>query len=209
MTVVHLVRHGEVHNPDRILYGRMPGYHLSDAGREMADKTTAFLAGRDIAYLVSSPLERALETAAPIAVVTGLDIHQDDRLVEAANTFQGRRVAGGQGRELLRPRYWPRYRNPFRPSWGEPYAEIAARTMAAVNAARDAADGHEAVCVTHQLPIVTVTRLLRGQRLWHDPRHRHCSLGSVTSVTFDGTRVTGLEYAEPAGETPRDAVPGA
>ena len=208
-TVVHLVRHGEVDNPDRVLYGRMPGYHLSDAGRTMADKAAAFLSGRDLVHLVSSPLERALETAAPIAELTGLAIEQDKRLIEAANSFEGRRVAGGQGKELLHPRYWPRYWNPFRPSWGEPYEHIAERVMPAVENARRAAEDHEAVCITHQLPIVVATRRARGEHLWHDPRRRRCALGSVTSLVFAGTRIVRVDYAEPAGETPRGAVAGA
>lgn len=209
MTIVHLVRHGEVENPDKVLYGRLPGYHLSAAGLVMADKAAGFLTGRDITYLASSPLERALETAAPMSEALGLEIEIEERLIEASNTFEGRRVAGGQGKELLRPQYWPRYRNPFRPSWGEPYAEMATRVLAAVHAARDAADGHEAVCVSHQLPIVVVTRLARGQHLWHDPRRRRCSLASVTSLTLEGDAIVSVDYAEPSGETPRDAVSGA
>lgn len=208
-TVVHLVRHGEVDNPDRRLYGRMPGYHLSDVGRAMADKAAAFLSGRDLVHLVSSPLERALETAAPIAELTGLAIEQDERLIEAANSFEGHQVAGGKGKELLHPRYWPRYWNPLRPSWGEPYEHIAARVMGAVEDARRAAEDHEAVCVTHQLPIVVATRRGRGERLWHDPRRRRCALGSVTSLVFAGTKIVQVDYAEPAGETPRGAVAGA
>jgi broad specificity phosphatase PhoE len=208
-TVVHLVRHGEVDNPDRILYGRLPGYRLSAAGEVMAAKAAAFLAGRDVTYLASSPLERALQTAAPIAEESGLPVTEDERLIEAANSFEGHRVAGARGRELARPKYWVRYRNPFRPSWGEPYTEIAFRMSAAIEAAREAALGHEAVCVSHQLPIVVVTRSVRGQRLWHDPRRRHCSLGSVTSLTFEDGRGVSVDYAEPAGETPKGTVAGA
>ena len=59
---------------------------------------------------------------------------------------------------VKRPRLWLHLCNPFRPSWGEPYKEIVARMMAAVEDARDAARGHEAVIVSHQLPIWT-TRL--------------------------------------------------
>lgn len=209
MTIVHLVRHGEVFNPEKVLYGRLPGYRLSDAGVAMAEKSAAYLAGRDLSYLVSSPLERALQTAAPLATTTGLEVHQDERLIEATNAFEGRRVAGGQLKQLAKPSYWPRYRNPFRPSWGEAYTEIAARMLAAIEAAREAADGHEAVCVSHQLPIIIATRAARGQRLWHDPRKRRCALASVTSLTFDGTKIVSADYAEPAGETPKGAVAGA
>ena len=58
-TVVHLLRHGEVHNPEGVLYGRIPDYHLSNLGQEMAQRIAEVTADRDITYVVSSPLERA------------------------------------------------------------------------------------------------------------------------------------------------------
>ncbi len=97
MTIVHLLRHGEVYNPDRVLYGRLPGFRLSDRGVEQAEIAAEFLAARDIGYLVSSPLERARQTAAPLAALTGLDVATDERLIEAANQLEGRQVAGGRG----------------------------------------------------------------------------------------------------------------
>jgi broad specificity phosphatase PhoE len=84
------------------------------------------------------------------------------------------------------------------PSWGEPYRVIAERMTAALYAARDAAAGHEAVCVSHQLPIWTLRMALSGRRLWHDPRRRQCALASLTSFHFDDDRLTGISYAEPA-----------
>ena len=66
-TIVHVMRHGEVHNPEKILYGRLPDYHLSERGRAQAQAVADWLADRDIVYVVASPLERAQETAAPIA----------------------------------------------------------------------------------------------------------------------------------------------
>jgi broad specificity phosphatase PhoE len=209
---VHLLRHGEVFNPDKVLYGRLPGFRLSDDGERMARDAAKFLAQRPIGYLVSSPLERALQTAEPLAELTGLPVAVDDRLIEADNKFQGAGVAGGKG-VFTNPRHWRLLTNPLRPSWGEPYTEIAARMMLAATAARDAAaeagDGAEAVCITHQLPIVSLRRFVEGKRLWHDPRRRECSLASVTSLTFDGDVVVKVEYAEPAGHTPRGAVAGA
>lgn len=207
-TVVHLVRHGEVDNPAHIMYGRLPGYHLSAAGRQMAEQTAKALADRDITYLVASPLERAQETAQPLSEALGLPIHTDERLTEAANSFQGHRFGPGD-RAWLHPRAWPRLRNPMRPSWGEPYLALAARMWAATTAARDAAEGHEAVCVSHQLPIWTLRRYVEGNRLWHDPRRRQCGLASVTSLTFDGDRVVDLAYTEPAGSQPPGARAGA
>lgn len=199
-TIVHVVRHGEVHNPDKILYGRLPGFRLSSAGAEMAELVAKHLAGRDVRHLVSSPLQRAQETARPIAAEFGLDVAIDERLIEASSQFEGRRVVGDGG-VLKHPKSWPVVRNPLRPSWGEPYAEIAERMTAALHAAREAASGHEAVCVSHQLPIVSLRRHLEGRRLWHDPRRRQCSLASVTSFVFDGDELVGIDYAEPAGVT--------
>lgn len=208
MTVVHLLRHGEVDNPDHVMYGRLPGYHLSTLGRRMAERVAKALLDRDITYLVSSPLERARETAAPLAEALGLDVHVDDRLIEAGNAFQGLPFGPGE-RAWMHPRAWPLLRNPFRPSWGEPYVEIAARMLLAAHAARDAAAGHEAVCVSHQLPIWTLRRFVERRRLWHDPRRRQCGLASLTSLTFDGDRVVDVRYAEPAGPEPPGATHGA
>ena len=208
ISIVHVVRHGEVYNPDKILYGRLPGFHLSELGIAQAEMTAKYLAGRDLGYLVSSPMERAIETATPLAALTGLEIHRDERLTEAANHFQGKQVAGG-GRRVFRPDNWFHLRNPTTPSWGEPYTKVANRMLAAVLDARDAAAGREAVCVTHQLPVVALRRLVAGQRLWHDPRKRQCSLASVTTLTFDRDQVVHVDYAEPAGTTPTGAVPGA
>jgi len=207
-TVVHLLRHGEVHNPDGVLYGRLPGYRLSEAGEAMARRAAEWLVGRGVTHLVSSPLERARQTASPVAEALDLPVAVDERLIEAGNAFEGLRVAGGRG-VFRQPGNWWKLRNPVRPSWGEPYVEIAARMLAAVEAARDAARGGAAVCVSHQLPIWTVRLHLEGRRYVHDPRRRQCGLASVTSVTYEGDRVAGITYAEPAGATDPDAVPGA
>lgn len=196
-TTVHVVRHGEVHNPGQVLYGRLPGFELSAAGEAMAVATAQSLADRDITYVVSSPLERARQTAKPFAEPRHLEVRIDDRLIEAANIFQGRRIFGPTS--LMRyPGTWAQFRNPFRPSWGEAYQQIALRMFAAVRSARDQAAGHEAVCVSHQLPIVALRRYVEGQRLWHDPRKRQCGLASVTSLTFHDERVVSVEYTDPA-----------
>ncbi len=202
ITVVHVMRHGEVHNPEGVLYGRLPGYHLSDLGRRMADRVAEHLADRDITYVVASPLERAQETAAPIAKAHGLDVASDERLIEAANVFQGKTFGVGDG-ALRKPGNWRHLTNPFRPSWGEPYVDQVVRMMAALGRARDAARGHEAVCVSHQLPIWIMRSFVERRRLWHDPRRRQCTLASLTSFTFRGDRIVSVGYSEPA----RDLVP--
>ncbi|MFI6448672.1 histidine phosphatase family protein [Kitasatospora sp. NPDC050543] len=196
------MRHGEVHNPEGVLYGRLPGYRLSELGRQMADRVAEDLAGRDITHVVASPLERAQETAEPIGKLHGLDVAVDERLIEADNIFQGKTFGVGDG-SLRNPSYWKYLTNPFKPSWGEPYIEQAVRMMAALAAARDAARGHEAVCVSHQLPIWTVRSFVERRRLWHDPRRRQCSLASLTSFTYEGDKIVSVGYREPA----RDLLP--
>jgi broad specificity phosphatase PhoE len=204
-TTVHLLRHGEVFNPDKILYGRLPGFRLSEVGQQMAVNAADWLTGRDVTYLVTSPLQRARETAEPIGSAFGLPVATDDRLVEAGNSFQGKRVTGPGG-VLKQPSNWVRYRNPFRPSWGEPYRQVALRMYAAALKARDLAEGHEAVCVSHQLPIVCLRRYVERQHLWHDPRKRQCSLASITSLVFEGDDVVRVHYAEPSGTSSNDVT---
>lgn len=202
-TTVHLLRHGEVHNPEGLLYGRLPGYRLSERGQQMAELVARTLAGehdaprRDVVVVTASPLQRAQETAAPIAAAFGLAVGTDDRLIEAENHFQGKQFGVGDG-SLRHPEHWPHLRNPFRPSWGEAYAEQVDRVLAAVDAARVAARGHEAVLVSHQLPIWVTRLALENRRLWHDPRRRQCSLASLTSLRFEGDTLVGVGYGEPA-----------
>ena len=203
-TVIHLMRHGEVHNPHGILYGRLPGYHLSERGRQMAEIVAEHLAGRDVTRVIASPLERARETAVPIAQAHGLDVDTDERLLEAGNHFEGLAFGVGDG-SLRHPAHWPKLVNPFRPSWGEPYERIATRVLAVVERARREASGSEAVLVSHQSPVWITRRKIEGKRLWHDPRKRECSLASLTSLTFDGERLVALDYSEPAASL----LPGA
>ncbi|WP_133914728.1 histidine phosphatase family protein [Streptomyces sp. NBC_00582] len=197
ITVVHLMRHGEVANPDGVLYGRLAGYHLSELGRQMADRVAEHLSARDVRYVVASPLERAQETATPIAKAHGLDLATDERLIEAENVFQGKTFGVGDG-ALKRPENWKHLVNPFKPSWGEPYVDQVVRMKGALDAAKDAARGHEAVLVSHQLPIWIVRSYVERRRLWHDPRKRQCTLASLTTFTYRGDRIVSVGYSEPA-----------
>jgi broad specificity phosphatase PhoE len=198
-TTIHLLRHGEVENPEGILYGRLPDYHLSDLGRRMAERVAETVTGRDITHLVSSPLERAQETAQPSAEALGLDIVTDPRVIEAENAFQGLRFGVGDG-SLRKPSAWKYLYNPFKPSWGEPYKDIVVRMLAAMHDAREAASGHEALIVSHQLPVWVVRTFVEGRRLFHDPRKRQCSLASLTTFTYEGDRVVTVAYSEPAAD---------
>ncbi len=215
---VHLLRHGEVHNPDGVLYGRLPEFHLSELGREMARMLAGHFreqaeAGARITYLAASPLDRAQETAAPTAEALGLQIHTDARIIEAENYFEGMKVTKA---ELRRPKHWPRLVNPLRPSWGEPYKQQASRVMDAVQDARLRAidfaggsygtNGPEAIMVSHQLPIWATRLSAEGKPLWHDPRKRECTLTSITSLVFDDDgSLLRVRYSEPAASL----LPGA
>jgi broad specificity phosphatase PhoE len=194
-TVVHLVRHGEVDNPEGVLYGRLPGFRLSALGQEMAELVATHLESNDIRHVVSSPLDRAQETAAPIATGHELPIVTDKRVIEPSNHFEGEVFTASM---LLRPRYWRTLTNVTKPSWGEPYVAIAERMLAAIADARSAAYGHEAVIVSHQLPIWTARNRLEGRRLWHDPRKRECSLASLTSLHYLDDELDSIAYSEPA-----------
>jgi broad specificity phosphatase PhoE len=207
-TTVHLLRHGEVHNPGGILYGRLPGFRLSDDGLTMAYDAAAALTGRDVTEVVASPLQRAQETAVPIAEVFGLSVCTDDRLIESENRFEGTRFGVGDG-VLKRPGSWPSLWNPFTPSWGEEYLEVARRMLHSVEEIRDRNLGHEAVCVSHQLPIWTLRRYVEGRRLWHRPDRRQCGLASLTSLTWDDDELLMVTYSEPAGEASRRPGHGA
>jgi broad specificity phosphatase PhoE len=197
-TTVHLMRHGEVDNPLGILYGRRDGFHLTDRGHEMAQVVADAIKDRDITHLRVSPLERAQETAAPLAKARGLEIVTDERVIESANHFEGRSFKRGP-RDLVHPSVWTRLYNPMKPSWGEPYKLIAARMIAAIDDAREAARGHEAVIVSHQLPIWTTRMFMEKRSMLHDPRRRQCTLCSLTSLNFTGDRLTSVGYSEPAG----------
>jgi broad specificity phosphatase PhoE len=198
-TTIHLLRHGEVENPEAILYGRLPAFHLSTLGRQMADRVAATVGDRDIVRLVSSPLERARETAQPVADALNLDIGIDPRVVEAANVFEGLQFGVGDG-ALRKPSTWRHIWNPIRPSWGEPYKDIVVRMLAAIHDVREAAVGHEALIVSHQLPIWMVRSFVEHRRLFHDPRRRQCSLASLTSLTYRGSEVVTVTYSEPAAD---------
>lgn len=205
---VHLLRHGQVLNPHRIVYGRLPHYGLTELGARMAEAAAAELVARvrhgaRIAHLASSPLQRARETAAPVARELGLAVHPDERLIEPRNHFEGLHV---DGPELLKPRHWPHLVDPLRPSWGEPYRRQVARMAEAVLAAGRTAvaqggDGAQAVLVSHQLPIWLTRRSAEGRALPHDPRRRQCNLASLTSLVFedlDASRPPRVLYSEPA-----------
>lgn len=205
------MRHGEVANPDRVLYGRLPGFGLSERGHEIAARTAEYLerSGRPISLMFSSPLERTQQSAAPIAAFTGLTPALDERLIEGENQFEGGRMRGPGG-QLRDPRNWIKLRNPLEPSWGEPYANIVRRMKSVMDEAGRLADAEsldgDVVLVSHQLPIWMAHRASRREPLFHNPAARRCDLSSVTSFEKHGGRWVEVAYASPAVELTREAI---
>ncbi|SHJ27776.1 Broad specificity phosphatase PhoE [Tessaracoccus bendigoensis DSM 12906] len=200
-SIVHVMRHGQVENPTGVLYGRLPGFGLSELGREMAERMGRYWADVPLTHLRCSPLQRAQETMAPTAARhPDLMIVPDERVVEADNRFEGM-VFGRDNAALRNPKMFWHMRNPLRPSWGEPYKDVAARMRAAIlEAAVSAGPGGQALVVSHQLPIWIARREAEHRSFVHDPRRRQCTLCSVTSFTIRDGLVTGVDYAEPVAE---------
>ena len=201
---LHLVRHGEVFNPDRILYGRLGGYHLSELGHRMAQSAADSMSERPITALYASPLLRAQESAAPWSTLFDLPIVSEERIIEPTNKFEGTR--GVNAAMMLNPRYWGWIYNPSLPSWGEPFAHIADRVVAAMDDAWREADGGEVVMVSHQSPIWMATRRIGGLRLPHDPRRRRCSLSSITSFERVEGVWTEVAYQAPAQDLLAESI---
>ncbi len=193
---LHLVRHGEVHNPRRVLYGRLPHYRLSADGRRMARQAAEYVheLERPIGVLVCSPLQRTRESADPFAEMFGIEPLADERVIEPTNVFEGRRMR----RALLNPLNWWHLRAPSRPSWGEPYAQVVDRMDAAMRDAWERTATGDVVVVSHQLPIWITHLAVVGKPLKHDPRHRRCALSSVTSFELHDGQWHEVAYAEPA-----------
>jgi broad specificity phosphatase PhoE len=206
-TVIHLVRHGHVENPGRVLYGRLPGFNLSARGRAQAGLLARYFAASPLAAVVSSPLERAQQTAGPIAAVHGLEVRTDLRLIETSNVFEG--VAGNLAWYILRhPGIWWKARDLRTPSWGERNVDMVERVHAAVAEARAEFAGGAVVLVSHQAPIWVARLAFEKRRLAHWPGRRRCTLASVTTLTFDGEELRGVAYAEPAAAALLGAEPG-
>lgn len=202
-TRIHLVRHGEVHNPDGVLYGRLPHFALSDSGRKMAEAAAAELkrSGAKIAAIYTSPLLRTRESAEPIKDIFKLEPVADERLIEPTNVFEGKRLSVGG--ILLRPHLLFHLRNPTEPSWGEPYAAIRDRMFDALNEFAKRHDGLEVAVVSHQLPIWVTHLQLAGEKFAHNPSKRRCALSSITTIERDKKGV----WSEVSYRTPAAAVP--
>jgi len=195
MPTIYLVRHGQVENPKGIIYGRLPGYHLSELGRLQAKAAAEHLAGTDLGTVWVSPLERAQETAQVIALPHDLEVVTDERLTESANTLEGlSRSLIGMFRD---PRQWWHFRNPLRPSWGESFSDIKARMLGAIEEATLAAGGREVAVVSHQTPVLVARAALIHSRRPPLAGLVACETGSVTTVIVPEQGAASASYFRP------------
>ena len=201
-TRIHLVRHGEVHNPDGVLYGRLPNFPLSDLGHQMASEAARLLkdSGSKVTRLIASPLERTMQSAKPIAETFNVPIETEELIIEPTNVFEGHST--NLATIARNPKFLLKLYNPFKPSWGEPFIQIQDRMVKAMQKAWEETSAGEVVMVSHQLPIWMVHRFASGQRLSHDPRKRRCELSSITSFVFTSGELIEVEYRDP-GKTLR------
>ncbi|MDE5640205.1 histidine phosphatase family protein [Bifidobacterium castoris] len=212
-TTINFVRHGKVHNPNHVLYERLPDFHLSEAGRRMAQATGRYLAANPqtntAVAVYSSPLDRTRETADAILLELNrlradrgqqrLQLLTDPRLIEARNEFRGKRIGHGDG-ALWRPENLRLVRNLWRPSWGESYRSIANRVQNFALEKVDEHPGEQIVVVTHESPIWSYRHMLETGRPEHNMLLRKTALASVTSITYDNAThdVLSITYADPA-----------
>jgi broad specificity phosphatase PhoE len=199
-TRLHLVRHGEVFNPEGVLYGRLPGFSLSERGAAMATLASVELLreGRPVRRLLSSPLDRAQESAKPISEALGLPIESADGFIEASSHLEGGQFAMSLS-ILAKPRAWRYLVNPFKPSWGEPFSHVAERMLAELMiVGAETGEVGDVVVVSHQLPIWLMHRHAQGLPLFHDPRKRRCALSSITSFEWRDGELIEVGYREPA-----------
>ncbi|WP_166986042.1 histidine phosphatase family protein [Canibacter zhoujuaniae] len=202
---IHLIRHGEVDNPEGILYGRLPGYALSENGRKMAELATQALldSGVAVGHLYASPLLRAQQSARPIAEVFEREIKTEQRIIEPTNKFEGLKNHGPDS-AFKQLRHLPKLWNPVLPSWGEPYARIARRVLAAMDDAWTLAQASDVagdiVMVSHQAVIWAAHRRINGKPLMHNPASRRCDLSSITTFEKIDDVWREIAYVSPAAE---------
>ncbi|HEY7296196.1 MAG TPA: histidine phosphatase family protein [Dehalococcoidia bacterium] len=194
---VFFVRHGLVHNPDRIAYGWLPRYRLSEEGRRQAAATAEYLAERGVAAILTSPLLRAMQTARVIATrLPGVPLRRNRLLIESglAHHWEGESWAE------IPQKYadaWDLFQNaPGSLMLGEAMDAMAARMRRAMAQALRLSGGLAAVCVSHRDPILALRLAVEGRSF--DELHRTaCNPASVTVIESNAGRLRLIEYVEP------------
>jgi broad specificity phosphatase PhoE len=187
-TVIHLLRHGLVYNPKKIIYGRLPGYHLAKIGFQMAENIANLSAKKNndlhnVTKIYSSPLLRAIQTATPISKQLNIRIYKDNRLTESDSYFAGKKVTFHTLSQAAVKNY---LKDPALPSWGEPHRWVQNRIVDIVNETVKKRAGKSTLLVSHQLPI-WLGRLYYEHRKvgFFNSTIRQCTVGSLTSLYFN------------------------
>lgn len=182
---LYLVRHGEVHNLKGVIYGHLPGFGLSERGREQIERAAAVLAANGpFAALYASPLQRAQQSAAILADRLGLQVATEERIVETGiGTFQGRRFE-----ELPQPYITEQGAHPEL----ESAAAIRERLLQWVDQMRARHAGEQIIAVSHRDPIIVALLHWTGAGLEQLPDFP-LATGAVYAVHLGGeNRVTAL-----------------
>lgn len=200
MTTIHLIRHGEVHNPQHILYARLPGFYLSANGHRQAQCTARILKLRPIVAVYSSPMPRAVQTADYVAYECGVNLHTSTLINEIYTPYSGWPL------ERLDAMRWDLYTNI--PEEYESWSAIRARVQEFCGAICDTYPGGEVVAVTHGDIVITAAMWAEELRLDPAQRHRipYPSHASITSLHFKPEadrprRIYDDPFANPAQET--------
>jgi len=164
-TVVVLVRHGQTGTTGKVLPGRAPGLHLADVGKEQAERAAARIAElKQVDAVYASPLERARETAAPIAAARGLRVRTERGLLECDfGDWTGQEL-----KTLMKLPEWgavQRYPSGFRFPNGESFVEMQQRMVGAIEKLRAAHPGGVVVAVSHADPIKAAVAHAMGTHL--------------------------------------------
>lgn len=166
LTTISLVRHGLVENPQRVYYGRLPGFALAAEGREQAAAAGRYLAGEDVAIIYHSPMERAAETAA----IAGAGLSRPVPLAECALLNEIHSADDGRTVDEMKDLDWNFYRA-VAPSYEGP-ADVLARVIRFFDFARQSHPGQHIVGVSHADPIAFAVMWSCGLPLSAEERKR-------------------------------------
>ena len=198
MTILHLVRHGQVENPEKIVYGRQRGWRLSDRGRAEAEAVARHLGARPLARVYTSPLERAVQTATAITGTCGGEVEPREGLTEAMLCAKWEGLPWREVR-ASRAGEWARYL--FRPlevtDVTEDLRALAARMEAELRAIVAAHPEQQVVVVSHGDPLKAGVLMLTGGELRELHKSPIPTGGLVSLEVGDSGRARVLERWAP------------
>ena len=183
LTTIHFVRHGEVENPERIAYGRMPGFHLSNNGKKKAKKVGEFFSSKKIPIIYTSPLERTFQTAN----ITSDSFSSPPKVVHKYELieFDAKKWQSLPLDELYQNKYFESFSNDVDSKIVPENLNALARRME--NFTLDICakhKGEEVICVSHEYPIIVLKLKLEKKPLT-DSKNLLISTGSINSLIFD------------------------